>query len=159
MKRKPSWRPNLGLRMFEFIKPSPYEHEELPPAPRPRPQEDSRRPYYGREEEYRPRLPYREGGGSMIVAPQSSAPRRDAGMFDWVKRSPRYVPPPPRRDEDIYTEEELESIPSIDGWRSRTSMGAAGSSSGWLVGLSVAVGFGIAAALAYFSMPGQQTKA
>jgi len=154
MNKKPHWKPNLGLRMFEWIKPSAEEIERAQEA-----QEKST----ATTEEPRYLLPMKSNpaqGREMIFAPQTTPrPQRESGMFDWVSRSPkRPIPPPkpaPEEDGEI-TLEDIEAIPSIDGWRRRSSMaGNSGSSYGWLVGLSVAVGFGIAAALAYFSPPGQ----
>ena len=107
------------------------------------------------------------------------------GMFDWIRTSrPEAAPAPTRyegpRGEGYYEAPawspsqsrypireipmEFRSAPPREEpgmfkWigPSRSSMSGPGNSSkGWLVGLSVAVGFGIAAALAYFSMPGQQ---
>jgi hypothetical protein len=109
-------------------------------------------------------------------------PRIGQGMFDWIRSSrpapmrETYEPP---RGESYYEAPVWPSSPSrypirearpefrsappreepgMFNWvgPSRPAMSGPGNSSyGWLVGLSVAVGFGIAAALAYFS-PAQQ---
>jgi len=81
---------------------------------------------------------------------------RGEGYYEapvWPAATSRYpaelrMPPPPPREE-----------PGMFKWigPSRSAMSGPGNSSaGWLLGLSVAVGFGIAAALAYFSAPGQE---
>ena len=86
-------------------------------------------------------------GESYYEAPAPVWPPSRSGYpLREVRPEFRSAPLPPREEHGMFK------------WinPSRTAMSGPGNSSyGWLVGLSVAVGFGIAAALAYFSPPGQ----